>query len=437
MEPAGLTLPVMTHIRENTMDMNDLRKNVAARLDDMEELAAETLMDLIRFPSVCGEEMGAVNYMKARMDDLGLAPEIVPMNPAIKSHPEYTKYTVEPDWKSRGNLVTHYGGATGGRSLALNAHLDVVPAGAWPDGYEPKRDGDTIIGRGSCDDKGGVVAGYLAVRALAECGIRTAGRLSCHHVIDEETGGNGTLSLLAGGYTADAVIVGECTDNVICPANRGAVWFQLATTGISTHMGEIDSGVSAFEHANEALGILKDYERHLIDNFMDHHYFRDLKHRPIQLCVGMVKAGTWPSMVPDRCEVEGGMGFLPNKDLFEVEAEMRQWIMERGSEWLREHFEIRYDKLHNAAYEVPRDHPFVLAMQTAAPRAGVDPGIRGWTVSCDARLFGRVAGMPAICAGPGELKYAHSAKEQVNLREIIKTARLYAFTAMEWCGVEE
>jgi len=274
------------------------------------------------------------------------------------------------------------------------------------------------------------------MRALKECGIRTAGRLSCHHVIDEETGGNGTLSLLAGGYTADAAIVGECTGNVICPSNRGAVWFQLTTTGISTHMGEIDNGVSAIEKANQAIEILKQYEKYLIHNFMDHHYFRDMKHRPIQLCVGMIKAGVWPSMVPDYCEVEGGMGFLPNKDLLEVEEEMRQWILDRGDEWLKNHFELRYDKLHNAAYEVPRDHPFVLAMQNVAADSGLSDELKGWSVSCDARLFGRVSGMPAVCVGPGLLQHAHSATEQVKLSEIIKTAKLYAFTAMEWCGVE-
>ncbi len=42
-------------------------------------------------------------------------------------------------------------------------------------------------------------------------------------------------------------IVGECNDNAINPANRGALWFQLTTTGISTHMGEINNGISPIE----------------------------------------------------------------------------------------------------------------------------------------------------------------------------------------------
>ncbi len=411
------------------------REEVARNIEKMKEHAADVLMELVAFESVCGEEMGAVECLKGHFEDSGFTPEIIPMDEAIKDHPEYSMYTNEPSWEDRGNLVTDFGGNGEGRSLILNAHLDVVPADAWADAFTPKRNGDVIIGRGACDDKGAVVAGYLAAKAMKEAGIEPAGKLSFHHVIDEETGGNGTLSLLNGGYTADAAIVGECNDNIINPANRGALWFQLTTTGISTHMGEIDNGISAIEKANQAVDILKEYERYLIDNFMDHPYFKGLKNRPIQLCIGMIRSGEWPSMVPDHCEVEGGIGFLPNKDIDDIKEELKDWIRERGDEWLREHFELRYDKLHNAAYEIPPDHPLVTCMREVAPEAGLSDHIQGWTVSCDARLFPRVVDMPVITLGPGKLVHAHSANEQVEISEMLKTARMYAFTAMEWCGV--
>jgi len=417
------------------MSLNDLQTKVGERIEDLKEHAADVLMDIVKFPSVCGEEMGAVECMKDAIESSGFSPEIIPLDPAIKSHPEYSHYTNEPSWEGRGNLVTEYGGDGNGKSLILNAHLDVVPAEGWPEAYNPKRDGDIITGRGSCDDKGGVVAGYIAMKAMKDCSIETSGKLSLHHVIDEETGGNGTLSLLNGGYTADAAIVAECNDNVINPANRGALWFQLSTTGISTHMGEIDNGISAIEKANQAIDILKEYEKYLIDNFMDHHYFNGLPHRPIQLCIGMIQSGEWPSMVPDRCEVEGGIGFLPNKDIDDIKEELKQWIRERGDDWLKEHFDIRYDKLHNAAYEIPPDHPLVTCMRKVAPDAGISDHIEGWSVSCDARLFPRVAKMPVITLGPGKLVHAHSASEQVEMQEMLKTAKMYAFSAMEWCGV--
>jgi acetylornithine deacetylase len=417
------------------MKAEEMKRRVARRVDELAEHGAEVLMDLIRFPSVCGEEMGAVRHMEAAFEAAGLSPRLVPMDPRIKEHAEYTAYEEEPPWEGRGNLVTEYGEAREGRSLILNGHLDVVPAESWSEAFEPKRDGDVIHGRGAADAKGGAVATYLAVRALMDCDVTPAGRLSLHHVIDEETGGNGTLSLLDGGHTADAAIVAECTDNAICPANRGAVWFKLITTGVATHMGELDNGVSAIEMANRAVAILREYEQHLLDHHMDHPYFTDLPQRPIQLCIGMMRGGEWPSRVPDRCEVEGGLGFLPNRDLEDVKREMAEWIRERGDEWLRGHFELRFERLHNAAFEIPADHPFVQCVRGAASNVPLPNQVRGWTVSCDARLYPRVAGMPVITAGPGKLAQAHSSQEHVALHDVLRAAKLYAFTAMDWCGI--
>jgi len=413
----------------------NVKHAVADRIDALSEHGAEVLMDLIRFPSVCGEDMDAVEFWRRVLDAASLQPRMVPMNPAIKEHPAFTPYAVELAWEGRGNLVAEYGGPDG-RSLILNAHLDVIPAQTWPTAFEPKREGDVIVGRGAADDKGGAVAQYLALRALRECGAPLAGRVSLQVVIDEETGGNGTLSLLVDGYTGDAAMVAECTSNVICPANRGALWFQLTTTGLPTHMGEIDRGVSAFEKANQAIAILKEYEQHLIENSLDYAYFQGLPNRPIQLCIGMVQAGEWPSEVPGVCRVEGGIGFLPNKGIEEIKSEMREWICERGDEWLRDHFELRFDKLHNDAYETPPDHPFVQCAQGAAREAGLRDGLQGWTVSCDARLFPTVAGIPAVTFGPGELIAAHSSHEEVRLSHVIQAAKVYALTALDWCGLD-
>ncbi|MCP4644343.1 MAG: M20/M25/M40 family metallo-hydrolase, partial [bacterium] len=173
----------------------------------------------------------------------------------------------------------------------------------------------------------------------------------------------------------------------------------------------------------------------LVEHHMDHPYFRDLPHRPIQLCIGMMRGGEWPSRVPDRCEVEGGLGFLPNKDLEEVKAEMGEWIRERSDDWLRNHFELHFEKLHNAAFEVPPTHPFVQCVRGAAAHAQLSDEVKGWTVSCDARLFPHVANMPVVTVGPGELAHAHSSQEQVALGDVLQAAKLYAFAAMDWCGV--
>ncbi len=117
----------------------------------------------------------------------------------------------------------------GGRNIALNAHIDTVSPF-----LDVSRKGDTIHGRGSCDDKSGCLVIAAALRLLSEIklkyGVVPGGDLTCMFVIDEENGGNGSLSLaldkeLRKRY--DRMVVLECCDQQIAPANRGALWYKI------------------------------------------------------------------------------------------------------------------------------------------------------------------------------------------------------------------
>ena len=181
-------------------------------------------------------ELKALNFSGARL-------ERREMNPGIKSHPNYsllhfTKTAQRPEglspeeaYKDRSNLVYLLPGANGpaaGQSVALNAHIDVVAPYV-----APRVKGGTVFGRGACDDKGPVVSIVAAVRVLTE--VLAATRLKLNRnvlamfVIEEETGGNGSLSL-ATDYELkrwyDSILVSECTGLKVHPANRGAVWYR-------------------------------------------------------------------------------------------------------------------------------------------------------------------------------------------------------------------
>lgn len=114
----------------------------------------------------------------------------------------------------------------------LHAHIDTVPP------FLPVRyDDTTIYGRGSVDVKSGIVAIALVLRFLSELAASTTGReissnmpiVDVAFTIDEETGGNGSLSVAhnLNFNTPYSVIVLEPTLNIPHPANRGAIWFQL------------------------------------------------------------------------------------------------------------------------------------------------------------------------------------------------------------------
>ncbi|NLE58095.1 MAG: M20 family metallopeptidase, partial [Planctomycetes bacterium] len=131
------------------------------------------------------------------------------IDPAIAEHPFFSQpyYTRTPEnpsglpvkrcYAGRSNLVIQIDGDrrhAAGVGQALNAHIDVVAPY-----YPPRVEGNVVFGRGACDDKGSVVAIAGALKLLGEH-LRTTGcslnrDLTCMIVIEEEPGGNGSLSL--------------------------------------------------------------------------------------------------------------------------------------------------------------------------------------------------------------------------------------------------
>ena len=73
-------------------------------------------------------------------------------------------------------------GAQSGPTVVLHGHLDVVPG--HPEQFEPRVEGDRLIGRGAYDMKGGLAAMMCAVRDLA---AQDAVRVHFVCVSDEES----------------------------------------------------------------------------------------------------------------------------------------------------------------------------------------------------------------------------------------------------------
>lgn len=231
----------------------------------------------------------------------GARSERRPINPAIAQHPNFSLLhftktpqrpeglSVEQAYAGRGNLLYFVpGDGTGsGQSVALNSHIDVV-APYFP----PRVDGGIVYGRGSCDDKGAVVSMIGALKVLSDLTarekIRWKQNLVAMFVIEEEPGGNGSLSLaidrdLKKFY--DTILVGECTDGNIHPANRGAVWYRADLRAAGVSLFEMFAFVNEeMEKEGEAIWA---ESRHAL-----------FPQRPVQTCHGMIGAyGEHPSRI--------------------------------------------------------------------------------------------------------------------------------------------
>lgn len=403
--------------------------------EEKKDLVESFLLDLIKLPSVHGNEAEAQDYVMDTFRKLGYNTLEVPIDEEIREDPEYSNSDLSAPYEGRPNIVLSCGEDGKGRSVILNTHNDVVPATSWPDAFDPVVLDGFVIGRGSVDCKGQVAALYLLLLMLKEFRVKLDGKLTCQVVIEEEIGGNGTLSLIRKGYRADGAVVLEGSDLIICPANRGAVWFKATVEGRSIHMARKTDGISAIDKSIELIRLLYDYEKRLSEESQGQPLFSEYDH-PVQVNIGRLEAGDWPSTVPGIATLEGGVGFLPNKDLETVKRELLA-LPSSGDEWLAAHTDIEFPRLHNDAYQIPAEHPLVSNMVDSSRWVGIDTRVHGMIASCDARLFNKVGVMPTIVFGAGDIDQAHSKGERVKMNDLLlETCALFDFVR-RWCGVAD
>ncbi|NLG11988.1 MAG: ArgE/DapE family deacylase [Elusimicrobia bacterium] len=408
--------------------------NITKHVEDAFPEAIDFLKEIMRIPSVSGVGEEDVQYViRDKFSQFGNA-SLVPVPDTIKQDPEYTFAERELDYSKRKNVVLELPSEGQGKSLIINSHSDVVPAENWADAFNPQEKDGIIYGRGACDAKGQIATIYLTLLALKQLGVKLQGKLTVQAVIEEEVGGNGALSLIRDGYKADGVIVLEPTELKISPANRGAVWYKLEVKGKSVHMGRITEGVNAIEKTCILMHRMKEYESRLIEDSKNVPLFEKYR-QPVQVNFGTIKGDGWPSMVCGYVALEGGVGFLPNKDLATIKRELTGTIEECGDHWILNNYKLSFHKLHNDAYAIPADHPLVEAMKQGTKDIGADPVVDGFLASCDARLFNKVGKMPVVVFGPGKIEDAHSDTEKIKTEEIKKAAEILTAAVINWCGV--
>jgi len=211
------------------------------------------LQEIVRSPSLRGEEAGVQRIVEAALNGRGYDVETYPLDlSALQDHPAYSPATI--DYADTFNVTGRKTPANAsGRSLILNAHMDVVPT-ANPDHwthppFSATRLGDWLYGRGAGDMKAGLTANLFAIDAIEAAGFALQAPLEFQSVIDEEVTGNGTAAAIQLGARADAVLIPEPTDEELTFANSGVIKFRITVQGVPAHPREPESGLSAIEAA--------------------------------------------------------------------------------------------------------------------------------------------------------------------------------------------
>lgn len=265
------------------------------------------LQDLVRVPSLLGNEEPAQRLVEERLRELGFAVRSVEPDAAALAEHADSGIPLIP-YEGRRCLVGTLEG-NGRRSLLLNGHVDVVseaPADRWtkpPFGAEIE-DG-RLYGRGACDMKGGIAAMLLAVEAALGAGP-LPGALVYQSVIEEECGGNGALAACLAGPSADAVVIAEPSNGSMDLVAPGVIWARITLEARARHASHADEGSNPIETALAVTSSLRELEASL--NEQPEAEFAGVE-RPYLLNVGALHGGDWPSMTPGRAELDVRLGF--------------------------------------------------------------------------------------------------------------------------------
>ncbi len=382
------------------------------------------LLDLIAIPSTRGNEGPASHYVHQAMQNLVDRSELVPVPDSIVDDPDYAFRLPGFCYTDTPNVECELKGGGTGRRVVFNTHLDVVPASEGQDkAFVPEvRDG-VVYGRGACDAKGQAATLYALALLYQARRVRPPVDLLIHFVIEEENGGNGSLAMVRRGVEAEAAVVLEPSELVVIPAVRGAVWFELKVFGRATHSGNTLGRISALDKAFQAIQILREYHDQLLSESRGMPLF-DVHPDPMPLTIGQCTAGKWPASVPAEAVIKGLIGFLPNKNRFQVQEGLRQALLTQGDEWLRQNFELTFPMLNNDGNMLPEDHPLVKGLLEAVDKNGLPATTRAMTAACDAWRYQNQANIPTVVFGPGSLSVAHSKEEHIRLDEILKGAEI-------------
>jgi succinyl-diaminopimelate desuccinylase len=197
-------------------------------------------------------------------------------------------------------------------TVIFHGHLDVVPA--YPSQFEPRIEGDRLIGRGGYDMKGALAAMMCTVKDVAEQEhVRV--RFVC--VPDEESedvSSRSTDVLVAQGLRGDFAITGEPTDLHIGVQAKGVLAVRVAVRGVAAHGSTPWLGDNAILKAHDA------FRR--IETLPFSRESSDLFDRP-SINLARIEGGDAFNKVPDRCAMDVDIRFLPTQDPGEILAQIR------------------------------------------------------------------------------------------------------------------
>jgi acetylornithine deacetylase len=330
-------------------------------LQSVESSALRLLGELCSTYTPAGREAAALPLLEGELRRLGASISAYPLG------------------EGRANIL-----AVWGEPLVLfSGHLDVVPPDLPVRGSEKG-----VIGRGSCDAKGQIVAQLAAIELLLEEGLRDFAWLGVAGEESDSIGAKASLKLAPLFASCRAIIVGEPTACTLAAGQKGFVRARLRCSGRTAHGGTPELGENAILSLMDWIGAVKAAE-----GASDPALGREVWN------LGLLSGGRAANVVPDQAEAELSLRTVPGGRL---RAALEAAKPKRGT------LDILLDDPWDF-FDTPPGFP-----SAAVPFGSDLPTLRGIAPTA-----------AAILAGPGRAALAHTGIEELSREELGEGIELF------------
>ena len=317
-----------------------------------------------------------------------------------------------------------------GRTIALNAHGDVVaPGEGWTHPpYGAVIEDGKLYGRAAAVSKSDFASFTFAVRALESLGAQLKGGVELHFTYDEEVGGElGPRWLLRNNLTKPDLLIAAGFSYEVVTAHNGCLQMEVTVHGKMAHAAIPDTGVDALQAAVHILNRL---------------YAGNAAYRKVTsavpgithpyLNVGRIEGGTNTNVVPGRVVFKLDRRMIPEEQPAFVESGLRKAIEEAAGECPGITVEIKRLLLANSMKPLPGSKPLLDAIRKHAREIlGEEIPAMGTPLYTDARLYAE-AGIPGVIYGAGPRTVLESnakrADEHLVLEDLRRATKVIART---------
>lgn len=423
------------------MTLDSVAQRVLDRID-VDELV-KVALDLGNIDSPTGSEGPVADYVYEWLGRQGIAAR---------------KVALVPD---RPNVLGVLPGASHGRSLVFNSHMDTtIHKDEWwttrraadPVFHSAWREGDVLVGNGVCNDKGPMATWLLAAKAIKDAGVRLKGDLVLMAVVGEigvepvdefQPPGYlakepGTRFAITHGGVTDYALVAEGTDFGLVGVEAGKAFFKVTVFGndLPIYTPYI-SRPTAIEKNPSAIVRMAP----LIQKIEEWAYEYEQRHRyegPGGVIVPKVNIGAIRGGVPykitktvQQCTVYLDVRTTPVQNPLDIRQDLRRLVASAGLQGevelytYRPSFEVDPQKVQPLGGAITQAHQAILG---TAPGPASPPFSSMWR---DINCFNEMR-IPAITYGPGIS--VGGGNFGMKISDLVTGAQLYALTALDLCN---